>query len=322
MSSRHFTLLVEDLRPLARSLPPERRYPAIERVVCRGRRSHRAVSSANHLRLELLEQAVPGPVPVAALTRVADTGSLPETGSWWLRADPVTLRPDLTQVYMVAHGFGQASGEERQAIDRLVQNALERDGLNVSPERNGRWSVSLEGPLDFEFTPLDQALGLDQAAALPETLSARRWKRLITEIQVELHQRSRERGGADHGSGINSVWFWGAGPMPAVGPTPFDAIAADDPVTRGLAAASNTLVLSLDRCLATGDRVLIDWSPQTADAEQAASALNDLVGRLLEAGDLALVEGGGSAWLFDRAASRRFWKRSVSLRGALGEATG
>jgi len=321
VSANHFTLLVEDLRALARALPPQQRFDAIERVIGRGRPSAIPAASANHLRCRLFDQAIPDPLPVAALTRAADTGRVPETGSWWLRADPVTLRPDRTQVYMVACGFGDADPAERLAIDRLVRDALQQAGLAPDAERNGRWCLPLDRPLDFEFTPLQTALGLDQAEALPESPSARRWKRLITEIQVELHQWQRERGACANAAGINSVWFWGGGPMPALGPAPFDAVVAENPLTLGLAHATSTPIQGLEECTAIEGRVLVDWSPGTAGAAAAAEALDALVAGLLVSGDVTLVSGEGAAWACDRAALRRFWKRIAPLRKVLGESS-
>lgn len=320
MSSSQFTLLVEDLRALARALPSERRFAAIERVVGRGRRFVTPAPSPNHLRFLLFDQAARDPLPVAALTRAADTGKLPATGSWWLRADPVTLRPDRTQVYMVACGFGDAIPAERREIDRLVRGALEQDGLAAGEERNGRWCLALDEPLDFEFLPLQDALGMDQAVALPEIPSARRWKRLITEIQVELHQARLDRDGGDGAAGVNSVWFWGGGPMPSIGPAPFDAVASGDPVTLGLAAATKMPAHTPDACTGLKGRILVDWSPETADAAAEAAKLDALVADLLGAGDLTLVDGNGSSWLCDRSARRRFWKLAVPLRKALGQA--
>ena len=220
---------------------------------------------------------------------------------------------------MVAAGFGDAKPEHRRAIDRLVRNALEQAGLAPGEECNGRWCLPLEAPLDFDFMSLQSALGLDQADALPEAPAARRWKRLITEIQVELHQWQREQGDHADVSGINSVWFWGGGPMPVIGPGPFDAVVAEDPVTLGLATATDTPIRALEACAAIEGRVLVDWSPGTAGAEAEAAALDVLVAGLLDAGEVTLVEGQGTAWACDRAARRRFWKRAVPLRKILGE---
>ena len=320
MTSSHFTLLVEDLRALARASPPRRRFPALERVIGRGRRSGIPAPSANHTRCRLFDPSIADPLPVAALTRAADTGRVPVAGSWWLRADPVALRPDRAQVFMVAAGFGESEPGPRRAIDRLVRDALEQAGLSPNTERNGRWVLPLETPLDFEFTPLQAALGLDQAEALPESPSARRWKQLITEIQVELHQWRREQRGRADENGINSVWFWGGGPMPAIGEAPFDAVVAEDPVSLGLATATDTPIHALEDSAAIEGRVLVDWSPGTARAEAEAAALDGLVAELLDAGEVTLVAGDGTAWACDRAALRRFWRRTVPLRQALGEA--
>ena len=107
--------------------------------------------------------------------------------------------------------------------------------------------------------------------------------------------------------------------MPSIGPAPFDAVASSDPVTLGLAAATKTPVHSPDACAGLEGRILVDWSPGTADAAAEAAKLDALVADLRCSGDRSLVDGGGNAWICDRSALRRFWKRAVSLREALGQ---
>ena len=52
---------------------------------------------------------------------------------------------------------------------------------------------------------------------------------------------------------------------------------------------------------------------------QEKEALDALVAELLGSGEVILVAGEGAAWACDRAALRRFWKRTGPLRKILGE---
>lgn len=317
------TLLVEDLVQLARVLPVESRYPALERVLARGRQRQLPCQSPNHLRYQLFSANSSGQLSVAALTHAADCGGLPEAGSYWLRADPVTMRADRTQVYTTSCGFGDLDEAERGEINRIVLDALRHDGISASDCQDGHWCFALDAPLEFEFMPLHQVLGLDVAEALPSSPAAVPWKRLLTEIQVDLHQGEvnarRRAGGLQE---INSVWFWGGGVLPVIEKTVFDAVFSNDPVSRGLAIASGSRLARQDQFSGQQGRVLVDWVMTSADALREAAALEQLVQRLLADSmrpgqGLTLLDGSGTAWELEKQSNWQFWKRSRPLSLAL-----
>lgn len=320
----HTTLLVEDLEQLARALPAESRYPALERVLARGRRRQVQANSSNHLRYRLFDVDHSGPLSVAALSHTDDCGTPPVDGSYWLRADPVTMRADMTQVFTVSCGFADLDEEERAEINRIVKAALQHEGINAPDCKNGHWCFQLDAPLEFEFMPLHEVLGLDVAEALPSSPGAVRWKRLLTEIQVDLHQggvNARRR--ASGRQEINSVWFWGGGTLPAMAEKVFDSVFSNDPVSRGLAIASGSLLADQDRFNTQQGTVLVDWMMVSADAAREASALEKFVQEILAEVDraghgLTLADGSGNTWELDRTWRWRFWKKSKPLSLAFG----
>lgn len=320
----HTTLLVEDLEQLAKALPADSRYPALERILARGRRREVQAKSPNHLRYQLFDVDNSGQLSIAALSHTDDCGKLPDDGSCWLRADPVTMRADMTQVFTVSCGFADLDEAERAEISRIVKAALQHEGINASDCQNGHWCFQLDAPLEFDFMPLHEVLGLDVAEALPSSPGAVRWKRLLTEIQVDLHQgevNARRR--ASGRQEINSVWFWGGGTLPAIGEKVFDTVYSNDPVSRGLAIASGSQLAGQDRFTPQQGTVLIDWVMASADAVREASALEKFVQEILaEASrsghDLTLLDGSGTTWELVRAWQWRLWKRSKPLSLAFG----
>lgn len=319
MGTGRTTLLVEDLQQLARVLPVESRYPALERILARGEQRQVPCQSPNHLRYQLFSANSSGQLSVAALTHVDDCGEMPEAGSYWLRADPVTMRADMTQVYTTSCGFADLDEAERGEINRTVLDALRREGISASDCQNGHWCFALDAPLGFEFMPLHQALGLDVAEALPSSPEAVQWKRLLTEIQVDLHQgevNSRRR--ASGLQEINSVWFWGGGTLPAVEETVFDSVFSNDPVSRGLAIASGSRLARQEQFSRQQGRVLVDWVMASADAAREAAALEQFVQSLLAESmrpgqGLTLLDGSGKAWEMEKRSQWWFWKRSKPL---------
>lgn len=316
------TILVEDLRALAAALPPEARFPALERVLSRGRK-HRSVSaSPNHLRFDLFGIEPPEHLPVAALTHLSFHGELPPGPEYWLRADPVSLRADMTRVFMTACGFADYDASERDGVGKVLAYALSSVGIELPAMSGDCWCFPLLQPLPFAFTPLHAALGIDLAEVLPAHPEAASWKRVLTEIQVELHQGEINSGRRAEGRPeVNSVWFWGGGRLPENVGRCFDSVCSNDPVSRGLALLSDSELRSRDEAPGGTGRVLVDWTVTTADPVREAAALEQAIASLLDTpsgGGLRLIDGSGAAWDYGGLSARRFWARPRPLAQLFG----
>ena len=85
------------------------------------------------------------------------------------------------------------------------------------------------------------------------------WQRLLTEIQILLH--GSEVNAARQAQGelpVNSLWFWGAGELPAAFDTRWSLIYSDDVFVQGLAMLADTPCLPLPddmQTLCSGDAV-------------------------------------------------------------------
>jgi len=325
----HLTLLIEDLRRVVALIPNDIRYPALERAWSRGRKRRLAARTPNHLRFELFGIETEGPLPVAALTHVNDRRERPQNDYYWLRADPVTMWADMARVFMTDYGFADLDPYERNEIELCVRDVLQEEGIQMHADHPERWCIPLGRPIEFGFTPLDEALGMDVAEALPDHPEARHWRRILNEIQIALHNspvnvRRRAMGKRE----INSVWFWGGGFIPdASEHYLLDTVYSENAVSRGLAIINDCRIKGqIDALESTfgedGRMVLIDWAFAPTDPENEMALLEALVGRLLDLADhgrvrLTLYDGGGQGRYYGRNARRRFWRRRVALPQAL-----
>jgi hypothetical protein len=325
----HITLLVETLRDLVGALGEPHRFPALEQLYSRGG-VHRLPSvTPNHLRFSLFGIEPDGDLPVAALTHVSDRKKTPRDNYYWLRSDPVTMWADMAQVFMTSHGFADLDPYERNEIEICIRSVLLEEGIDFHSDHPERWCIALNEPLQFEFTPLDEALGMDVAESLPQHPEARFWRRILNEIQVALHNcpvniRRRLSGRQE----INSVWFWGGGFIPdAATHDPFDTVYSNHPVSRGLAIINDCRLRKQGEAgrgdfNRDGRSVLVDWTPESKYAAEELEQLENLTRQLLNLADrdrieLTLFDGSGEGRHYNRSAHRRFWRRRVPLDQAL-----
>lgn len=222
------------------------RVPALERLLARAMATRLAVVGAEATLFDLFGLTVNADrdLPVAAVTRLADGGDA-STG-WWLRTDPVHLDADLWQVLLRdARGLA-ITVQEAESLAAQFNAAFEQDGYALEVPHPCRWYLRLASDPGLCNRPLPEAIGQDINPFLPAGPEARRWRRLLTEIQMLFHgseiNRERENRGS---SSINSVWFWGGGTLPDGARRPGDGVYADDPLSRGLARLADVPVSPL-----------------------------------------------------------------------------
>ena len=173
--------------------------------------------------------------PVAPYTLLADGGS--PAGHFWMRADPVHLTVGRDSL-----AFGEAaldvSRSEAEALvaalNRHFGEALVFDALH--PER---WYVKFPAEPEVLTTPPWAARGTAVGDKLPSGPDAKRFRALMNEAQMLLHEHpvntEREARGVPV---VNSVWFWGGGALAGPAAQPFSIVISEDPLARGLALAA------------------------------------------------------------------------------------
>ncbi len=177
--------------------------------------------------------------PVAAVTRQRDAGDA--SGSVWLRADPVYIQPDINGARLLSHGEALLlSAADTAAFLPALKPLFGDVGLPIDAPHPSRWYLQMpEGATLPVMASVEQALGADLFDQLPEGQEGRRWRALLSEAQVILHNHPRNAERAALGlAPVNSLWFWGAGRVPDAVRTPHAKVFSDDDTLIAFATAA------------------------------------------------------------------------------------
>jgi hypothetical protein len=239
--------------------------------------------------------------PVAALTRQADAGDA--MGSAWLRADPAYVRPDLNGARLLAIGEGlRLEQADADAFLPALRPLFGDAGVLLDAPAPARWYLRMPREATFPaFAEPGEALGADLFEHLPEGAEGRRWRALLSEAQVVLHNHPRNAERAARGlPPVNSLWFWGGGVLPDRVRSPHGQVRTHDPVLQALAAASKAegegSVLIDYRALATFDAGFLGWLD--------AAARGDVERLVIDFAD-------GSRLAVEPRQRWRFWRRPL-----------
>jgi hypothetical protein len=252
-----------------------------------------------------------GQLPAAALLRehlVGDAGD-----ASWLSADPAWMQPDLSGARLLACGQLPLSPEEARALAEPLKPMFEEAGLALEISAPDRWHVRLPPHTELpDFDTPEQALGEDLYEHLPSGPKGRRWRVLLNEVQVMLHQHpiNAQR----HARGlppINSVWFWGGGALPSHLTTSLAGVIGEDVLLRALAKRAGIPVLPRDEASISNARQgwLIDL--QDLNVDDIANHWWPPLQSLSKRQTLTLAFASGERWLHRPWHRLRFWRRAA-----------
>lgn len=271
-------------------------------------------------RAQLLRHFMPTPKhwPIAALAREADAGDA--AGATWLRADPVHIRPDINGARLLAYGDAlRVDAEDCDALLPALRPLFGDAGFPLDAPAPARWYLRLPREAKLpDFADPAQALGEDVFGHLAEGADGRRWRALLSEAQVILHNHPWNVQRAERGRApINSLWFWGGGVLPDRLVSAHSSLYSDDesasvlaraactagPLPKGWADIDDDAVFDLDgeRDLA---RLQQDW---------LLPALDALASGRLAALDIDLADG--RAYHVARSDRWRFWRKPLRRFG-------
>jgi hypothetical protein len=152
------------------------------------------------------------PLPIAALTYWHDCGHPPQ--NYVLRADPVHLKADRDCLYLLGYESLEVSREEANKLAEEINRLYSDEGWSLKIGSPHRWYICAEKMPLIETDPLTQVFGKNIANYLPRGREEKKWRIVLTELQMLLHnsavnlQRATNRQLA-----INSVWLWGEGQL-------------------------------------------------------------------------------------------------------------
>lgn len=257
-------------------------------------------------------QLIPDHWPSAALTRQLDVGDAQQAA--WLRVDPAHVVPDMDGARMMAHGDSLGLTQEDVAQLLPALKPLFGDaGFSLDAPQPSRWYLRLprESRLP-EFSPPGEVLGDDLFAHLPQGELGRRWRALISEVQVVLHNHPWNALRTSQGKpAVNSLWFWGAGVLPDFVRTPHRQVRSREPLLQALASAAG--VAGNEGATQEVD-ALVDLRTLRVLETLAGEAITPLLAAVDkgELESLVLDFEDGAVFTLRRQQRWRFWRRSWS----------
>ncbi|GAB6197467.1 phosphoglycerate mutase [Lysobacter xanthus] len=255
--------------------------------------------------------------PAAAVTRQAQSGDA--AGATWLRADPAYVRPDINGARLLA--VGETLALDAASAESLLEplRPLFGDvGLPIEAGEPSAWFLRMAAdppPLPAFASP-DDALGADLFDQMPQGAEGRRWRALMSEAQVLLHQHPLNAERQARGlAPVNSVWFWGAGRLPDRIAGRVARILSPDPTLHAFAKVAGIEAMPLDA-----------WSPADVDTaydlrherrlDRLCAAWLEPVVADVARGAVGAVElhwADGRRFTLRRSQSLRFWKRPLRV---------
>jgi len=180
-----------------------------------------------------------GPLPAAALIRQSVAGDAGD--ALWISADPAWVQPELNGARLLAYGNLGLTVAESAAFVQALQDTFADAGMQLHVGDPQHWQLRLPDGIDVPVFPEpEEALGADLFEQLPQGDDGRRWRALINEAQVVLHNDPANRTRAAEGlPPVNSVWLWGPGRLPEYVESGLTAIYSDDLLAWALGHRAN-----------------------------------------------------------------------------------
>ena len=248
--------------------------------------------------------------PIAALTRQLDVKDA-EINSW-MRADPAHVRAEMGVVRLLACGDLGLTQSEADELIKPLKILFGDIGFPLSAAHPSRWYLMLprESRLPVFPSP-DEAIGTDIFSVFPADDSAKRWRALLNEAQITLHNHPLNAERIQKGLlPVNSLYFWGGGTLPDQVRFHAESVSSDDFVVRSLMLHADIESKENHQGQVLRDlRALRDWSQ--FEREHLLPAITELKNKKYQSIVLDFADGTG----YEIKASQawRFW------RGALNE---
>jgi len=255
---------------------------------------------------------IPAHCPVAAITRNLDAPGAEQQA--WLRADPAFVQVDINGGRMLACGEMGLTMDECNALVAPLRTLFGDEGFPISAPTPSRWYLMLPRESKFPaFDPPEDVLGDDLEPHLPAGDIGRRWRRLLNESQVILHNHPLNAQRIAQGKPpVNSLWFWGGGVLPDFVRVQ-DRIFGNDILLRGLADLAKAPVYALPDRYTPGlraDDALVDLRAVRDVGSLARDWVQPAFVAMRKVDALQLDFADGAMFSIRRSQRWRLWRRA------------
>lgn len=234
------TLILSDLNPLrAGGEETAAQWPQLARFAGRGTVSKRLIDArqeAFHAGiLDALQlHGVGEKYPSAAVIRTGVTGQ--RADGFWLRAQPIHFAAGLDRLTTVPlRGQARMSVAERESLTPTLVDHLQSTGFELHEGVDGEWLLRSEASLQVQTVTPEFAAANPAEDILPRGREAGGLRRLMTELQMLLHEHpvntQRQLRGLP---ALNAIWVHGEGMLSEVKAMTLPAAYGDDVYLRGI----------------------------------------------------------------------------------------
>lgn len=166
------------------------------------------------------------PGAMAAIRQLAPLAGSGEHLSGWL-LEPVHFHVAKDHLVLVAGAAGNLEPAQAQGLAETIRPLLAEDGATLTVASPAHWLLGqARPPLRLDCASSEAAAGRNVDGYLPSGADARRYRRLLNEIQMSWHEHPVNRERATRGEPeINSVWL--SGPVEPAAVAAFREAVAD-----------------------------------------------------------------------------------------------
>jgi hypothetical protein len=213
--------------------------------------------------------------PVAPLTLGLDGGD--PGNDYWLRADPVHFAARRDRITLLDAGLLNPRAEDAAEFAALLNRHFTGDQLVFQAPHPARWYLKVPGTPRLSTHELSLSAGRDVATLMPTGEDSPRWRRVLTEVQMLLHDHTLNQQREARGElPINSIWLWGGGRRPAVSGRHFTHVAASNAaLALALAVRSGAETVPMGDLLAGGPAMASRDTRALIVADAPAAAYGD-----------------------------------------------
>ena len=287
-------------------------------------------------RFGMAAQLAAGGSPPAAPDLMRVMGLVAEPGYWFI-LQPVHLH--IARDHLVLTDLRQLALDEdaSRALFRTALPAFEAAGLPLVYGSAATWFVRADRHADLQTATPDATCGHNIDIWMPQGGSARAWRKLQNEVQMDWHAHAVNDARLAAGRNpVNSLWLWGGGVAPAAAITArpealfafdgwFAAFAQPGAETMQHATSAAALSATSAQRLVLADDLIApalasDWSDwlqqfQRIEERWLAPLLAALAAGKLDTLSLVLTHGTRlQQWRTTRAGLRKFWAKPALTR--------
>jgi hypothetical protein len=299
------------------------RWPQLARLAGQGRVFPVALQGASASDLRSWQQGLlaalglshaAGQYPSAAVTRTGDVRE-PAPG-FWMHAVPMHFAAGLDHLTaLMLEGDSAVTETERAELELVIREHLAAASCELVRTSRAHWLVHLPRVIDVSFVEPARATRAPLEEMLPRGRDAPELRRLMTELQMILHEHPVNARRLSRGTpAVNAIWFHGGGSLGHVPSHALPPAFGDDLYLRGIYRLHDA---PLATCPDDARDLLARLSaPQTVavvdcrDLDTLESRWIGPIARALRAGTLAHIELVLDRWrlVIQRRSLIRFWK--------------